>query len=503
MKIIQLFLITTSLIGGTALILYAAVPANFSPLGTLQTLANRTAGDGVFDFQLETYQNSQRFSLMPGLILLLLGMLILVARRKKAARPLTVLTYSGLAFFGICGLLVVNLALGRSKSFVYKQMFGVAPTPTPAPSTSIPDLVPTLVLEGSREWKHYAKEFDKPVALVSPDDGSGRLFVVEKSGLIRIIENGKVLEEPFLNLIDRSIQKIISYEQGLLGLAFHPDYEENGFFYISYIDLQNNTVISRFQVSDEPNQADPNSELQILGLFQPSGEHNGGTIKFGPDGYFYIGFGDGGRRKETLGHAQSLDTLFGKLVRINVDGGTPYAIPTDNPFANTYGRGEIYHYGLRNPWQYSWDPLTGDLYIADVGQNFLEEIDFVPADQTGGLNFGWGIKEGFSGFNWALGTAMPAKELTEPVWAYKHAGVYCSITGGQVYRADLFPELKGWYLFGDFCSGVIWGIRQGIDGTWEHKTFFDTRAQITSFYVDQAGNLFITDLKGFIWKLHP
>jgi glucose/arabinose dehydrogenase len=231
----------------------------------------------------------------------------------------------------------------------------------------------------------------KPIGLANAGDGSNRLFVIEQAGVIRILQNGLLTPEPFLDI--RAQVGSQANEQGLLGLAFHPKYAKNGYFYVNYTDLQGDTVIARFSVSaSDPQRADPTSEKRLLAVDQPYPNHNGGQVIFGPDGYLYLGLGDGGSGGDPAGNGQSRATLLGKILRIDVDKGDPYAIPPDNPFAQGGGRAEIWAYGLRNPWRFSFDRLTGDLYIADVGQNQWEEIDWLPAGQSG-ANLGWDVFE--------------------------------------------------------------------------------------------------------------
>ena len=268
------------------------------------------------------------------------------------------------------------------------------PTETPVPVTvsKLPD--PT-----GYTWETIVSGLNQPEGLVNAGDGSGRLFILEQTGLIRILKDGSLLPTPFLDLT----KKIICCgEKGLLGLAFHPKYAENGYFYVDYTEKVNNqlyAVIARYNVSaNDPNQADPGSAMTLLHIQKPGTppyqNHNGGQLQFGPDGYLYIGMGDGGSEGDPDGNGQSLQTLWGKILRIDVDHTQPYAIPADNPFANGGGQWEIWAYGLRNPWRFSFDRLTGDLYIADVGQDLWEEIDFLPAGSPGGTNFGWSFYEG-------------------------------------------------------------------------------------------------------------
>jgi glucose/arabinose dehydrogenase len=321
-------------------------------------------------------------------------------------------------------------------------------------------------------------------------DGSGRLFVIEKVGRIRIIENNQLLETPFLDITDRVGSN--GNEQGLLGLAFHPRYQENGRFFVNYTDTSGgDTVIARFQVSSEPNVADPNSELQLLGIDQPFANHNGGVLAFGPDDYLYAGLGDGGSQGDPNGNAQNTGVLLGKILRIDVDSAEPYAVPADNPFGN-----EVWAYGFRNPWRFSFDRATGDLYIGDVGQNQWEEIDFLPAGAPGGANFGWDHREGAHDYE-----GGGPEGMIDPVAEYSHPEGGCSVTGGYVYRGSM-PEWNGIYLYGDYCTGLIWGLIQ-VDGGWQTQQLFDVDVTITSFGQDEQGEIYLISDNGGIFRLAP
>ena len=316
--------------------------------------------------------------------------------------------------------------------------------PPAAPAASLPD-------PAGYEWKQVAFGLQLPIGLVNAGDGSNRLFVVEKAGTIRIIQDGQVVEQPFLDIRDRvgSAQS----ERGLLGLAFSPKFSADGWFFVNYTDKNGNTVISRFTFSKDTGSGDPNSEHVLLTQEQPYPNHNGGQLAFGPDGFLYIGLGDGGSAGDPQNNAQNTGTFLGKILRIDPLGGDPYAIPTGNPFTDGGGKPEVWAFGLRNPWRFSFDMQTGDLYIADVGQNQWEEIDFLPAGSTGQLDFGWRIKEGTHSYEGAS-TNFP---LIDPVFEYDH-GQGCSVTGGYVYRGASLPEWQGVYLFGDYCSGNVWGL---------------------------------------------
>lgn len=361
------------------------------------------------------------------------------------------------------------------------------PTDLPLPAASTPSQPAVTAFPHSDDftWKLIATNLDRPVDLQT--DGSGRLFVIEKPGRIRIIENGKLSAEPFLDIEDRVNDS--SNEMGLLGLAFHPNYAQNGYFFVNYTGSGGDTFISRFQVSGDSNKANPSSEVNLLRINQPFPNHNGGTLQFGPDGYLYAGLGDGGLADDPFGNAQSLKTLLGKILRLDVDSAEPYAIPPDNPFGD-----EIWAYGLRNPWRMAFDPLTGDLYIADVGQDTWEEINYLPAGSPGGVNFGWDYREGAHAFE---GDA-PAG-LTEPVVEYSHAEGGCSVTGGYVYRGAM-PEWNGIYLYGDYCTGFIWGLAR-LDGAWQAQVLFDTDFNITSFGQDKNGEVYLLADGGGVYQL--
>jgi glucose/arabinose dehydrogenase len=318
-------------------------------------------------------------------------------------------------------------------------------------------------------------------------DGSGRLFVIEKVGRIRIIENDQLIETPFLDISGQVGSN--GNEQGLLGLAFHPQYAQNGRFFVNYTDNNGDTVLARFQVSGDPNIADPNSEVKILGVDQPFANHNGGVLAFGPDGYLYAGLGDGGSQGDPFGNAQNTTALLGKILRLDVDSAEPYAVPADNPFGN-----EVWAYGLRNPWRFSFDKLTHDLYIGDVGQNTWEEIDFLPAGSPGGTNFGWNFREGAHDYKGGGPAGM-----VEPVAEYSHTEGGCSVTSGYVYRGSM-PEWNGIYLYADYCTGLIWGLIRSENG-WQKQQLFDLDVTITSFGQDAAGELYLLSDNGGVFRL--
>ncbi len=337
----------------------------------------------------------------------------------------------------------------------------------------------------------------RPVALAVAPNRPDWLFLVEQGGRIRIVEGEELRPTPFLDLSERVS---CCGERGLLGLAFHPRYGENGFFFVNYTDTAGDTVVARYRVLADPARADPASATVLLTIPQPFGNHNGGQLAFGPDGYLYIGTGDGGSGGDPLNNGQRLDTLLGKLLRIDVNA-PPYGIPPDNPFRRVPGaRPEIWAYGLRNPWRFSFDRATGDLYIADVGQNRWEEVNLQPAGSPGGQNYGWRIMEGRHCFTPPEGCAQEG--LTLPILEYDHTQG-CSITGGYVYRGRAVSGLEGVYLYGDFCSGRIWGA-WNEDGRWHNALLLETGLAISAFGEDATGEVYVLDYaSGSVYRIVP
>jgi len=350
-------------------------------------------------------------------------------------------------------------------------------------------------------WNLIADGFDRPIALTNAGDGSGRFFVVEQVGIIRMLNQDVIRPDPFMDISNRVGSS--GNEQGLLGLAFHPAFKENGLFYLNYTDKDGDTVVARYH-SDVTLPAaqqvgDPTSELILLRVRQPYPNHNGGYLTFGPDHMLWIGLGDGGSGGDPQGNGQSLQTLLGKLLRIDVDHGNTYAIPSDNPYAAGGGLPEIWAYGLRNPWRFTFDSQTGDLYIGDVGQDQWEEIDFLPDGFTGmPANFGWNIWEGTHLYQG--GNADAVSNMIEPVFEYKHIPG-CSVTGGEVYRGRSLPAFTGIYLFGDYCSGTIRGLLQTGSSGWQEQTLFTTTFHISSFGMDEGGEVYVLDLFSGLYRL--
>ena len=337
----------------------------------------------------------------------------------------------------------------------------------------------------------------RPVYAGHAGDGSGRLFVIEKQGRIRIVADGQLAPQPFLDIA--AIIDSGPNERGLLGLAFHPNYASNGRFFVNYTDLGGDTVVAEYRVADDPDRADPASAQVLLTQEQPYRNHNGGMLAFGPDGMLYVALGDGGWAGDPQGRGQRLDTLLGKLLRLDVSAPGVYRVPPDNPFVGeSIARDEIWAYGLRNPWRFSFDRANGDLYIADVGQNSFEEIDFAPASSPGGENYGWRVMEGLSCFE--PGRDCNSPRFTPPIAVYGRDGG-CSVTGGYVYRGAAYPALVGAYVFGDYCSGKLWTLRRDAGGAWRMTLQGEVAVQITSFGEDEAGEIYITDDGGRLLQL--
>lgn len=331
--------------------------------------------------------------------------------------------------------------------------------------------------------------FKEPVYLTTYAGSAQTVFIVEKRGRIISIRNGK--KATFLDVTDRVRSK--ESERGLLSAAFHPGFNKNGRYFIYYTSSEGDVVISEFTALDAKTK-----EKVLLRIPQPYSNHNGGQLAFGPDGYLYIGTGDGGAMGDPLNNGQNKQSLLGKILRIDIDKGPLYAVPDDNPFINKPGRDEIWAYGLRNPWRFSFDPLTGDLYIADVGQNKWEEINFQSSNDKGGRNYGWRYMEGFHTYNVDKNTDLT--KLTMPVAEYGHEDG-CSVTGGYVYRGKKHKSIKGTYFFGDFCSGTIWGLRKK-NGQWQYAKFLNTGTFISSFGIGQEKEIYLLDfLSGKIYQI--
>ncbi len=356
--------------------------------------------------------------------------------------------------------------------------------PAPTPIDTGPD---KLSLEP------FAAGLSSPISLTNAGDGSNRLYANEQAGTIRIVEaSGNLRPQPFLDITDRVGS---GGERGLLGLAFHPDFEANHRFFVDYTNRDGNTVVSELRSSADGLSADPSSEHVLLRVDQPFANHNGGELAFGPDGYLYVGLGDGGSAGDPHGNGQNTNALLGKILRIDVDGtptnGRAYAIPAGNPFANGGGAPEVWAYGLRNPWRFGFDRETGDLYIADVGQGSWEEIDRQPSDSTGGENYGWNVMEGRHCYG---NDSCDQTPFVKPIAEYGH-DQGCSVTGGYVYRGSQQPDLTGVYVFADYCSGTVFSL-QVDEGTVSPKVVAQTDLGITSFGQADDGEIYAVDQRG-------
>lgn len=359
------------------------------------------------------------------------------------------------------------------------------PTPIPEPQTlSLVQAFPRL-------------SFSSPVLLTSSKDGSNRIFVVERQGVVRVFANDSTANSTniFLDIRNRVTS---GGEMGLLGLAFHPNFASNGFLFVNYTSSlggSRRTRISRFTAAG--NMADPNSEVILLEFGQPFSNHNGGMLDFGPDGFLYIAVGDGGSGGDPQNNGQNRATLLGSILRIDVDrqdAGLAYGIPASNPFVGQGNgvREEIFAYGLRNPWRFSIDSQTGQVWVGDVGQGSFEEVDLI----EGGNNYGWNIMEGFHCFG---SSGCNDTDLTLPIVEYSHADGNCSITGGAIYRGPRRPELTGAYIYGDFCSGRIWLLRYNGQ-VQADSLLLDTALSISSFGTDEQEELYVVDLGGSIYR---
>lgn len=373
----------------------------------------------------------------------------------------------------------------------------VAALPTACGDTTTdpdPDPDPPPPIDGVLGFETVATGLDDPIYVTAPP-GDPRLFVVEQDGRIRIVKDGALLAAPFLDIEDRVAS---GGERGLFSVAFHPQYADNGFFYVDYTDVDGDTRVERYRVGGDPDVADPASALEILSVDQPFANHNGGQIVFGPDGMLYVALGDGGGGGDPERNGQDLSTLLGSLLRIDVDVGVPYAVPPDNPFVGQAGaREEIWAYGLRNPWRFDFDGADGRLYIADVGQNALEEVNAVPGDE-GGVNYGWSVMEGRACFRPSNGCDQDG--LTLPVVQYGH-DQGCSVTGGVAYRGSALPRIQGHYFYSDFCSGWIRSFVL-VDGeaTEEREWETESLGRVVSFGEDAQGEMYLVLDRGDVLR---
>jgi glucose/arabinose dehydrogenase len=371
------------------------------------------------------------------------------------------------------------------------------PASTPSPDPTVPGTeapsATSPTTPSSIDLELVAEGLESPLFAGHAGDGSGRLFVLEQAGRIRVVRDGLLVRAPFLDIAERISA---GGERGLLGLAFAPTFATDGRFFVDYTDRDGNTVVSEFRAPDPAaDRADPGSERVLLRIAQPFANHNGGALATGPDGLLWIATGDGGSGGDPLDNGQNLRTLLGKLLRVDPRpaAGAPYGIPADNPFVDRAGaRAEIWAYGLRNPWRFSFDRANGDLWIGDVGQGAIEEVDRWPAGSPGGPNFGWNTMEASACFDPAEGCDRAG--LVLPVAEYGHDRG-CSVTGGYVYRGVGVPGLAGTYLYADYCAGTIWGL-EAVAGTPAPRVLLDSGLSVASFGEDEAGELYVVDLAG-------
>lgn len=358
-------------------------------------------------------------------------------------------------------------------------------TPAPAPAVQL---------------ARVASGLTRPTYVTNAADGSGRLFVLEKKGTIRVIKDGQLAASPFLDIT--ALVESGGNEQGLLGLAFHPHFSENGRFFVTYTAKDGANTLAAYVANGARTAGEPASARVLFAIPDKRSNHNGGMVAFGPDGYLYFGTGDGGGSGDPDRNGQNLNALLGKILRVDVDQGPAYGVPGDNPFVGRQGvRPEVWAYGLRNPWRFSFDRQTGDLWIADVGQNKWEEVDFQPAQDKGGANYGWNVVEGTHCFQPATG--CPADGVTMPVYEYSHDSGGCSVTGGYVYRGKAIPALAGQYLFTDYCEGSLQALRSE-NGRWVAAALGKTSGSVSSFGEDEAGELYLVgDRDGSLYRLVP
>lgn len=364
------------------------------------------------------------------------------------------------------------------------------------------DVPPAPPADEGIALRPFLTGFSQPVFATHAGDGSGRLFIVEQGGTIKVWGGTTASTATTYLQVDESNRVASGGERGLLGLAFHPDFEENGRLFVYYTATANggDITLAEYHADPEAQQADASSQRVLLTIEHSDfSNHNGGMLAFGPDGYLYMGTGDGGSGGDPDNNAQNLDSLLGKVLRLDVDSAVapiPYLIPEDNPFPTRTRGAEIWAYGLRNPWRFSFDRATGDLWIADVGQQRYEEVNREAADSPGGVNYGWSRYEGKHLYD----SDRSAPDAVQPVAEYDHDGGHCAVTGGYVYRGDALPSLQGAYLLADYCTGYVWSLRL-VDGDWDLRRILDTGHNISSFGEDEDGELYVVDHGGDVLKV--
>ena len=427
---------------------------------------------------------------------------IRVQRRSTAALPAVALLLSVLAA-ACTGPVPSPSAAAPSSGSASPQ---ASRSDAPQPSASVPGSTNPPLPSGpdALALERVADGLEAPVGIANAGDGSGQVFVLEQAGRVRVIEaNGELRAEPFVDLRGRIVS---GGERGLLGIAFHPDYARNGRLFVHYSRAGDGaTVVSELRATGDGRTANPGSERILLTQAQPFANHNGGQLAFGPDGYLYLGLGDGGASGDPFDNAQNTEVLLGKILRLDVDGAPDgdrgYAIPPDNPFAPQgvrpgAGRPEIWAYGLRNPWQFSFDAASGDLYIADVGQDEWEEVNRQPSDSRGGENYGWDVMEGRHCF---VRQDCDQAGYVKPIAEYSHARG-CSVTGGHVYRGTRQPELQGVYVFGDYCRGLVFTL-QVDEGTITPKVVLESGLGISAFGTDEGGEIYVAGIEGTVHRV--
>jgi glucose/arabinose dehydrogenase len=386
---------------------------------------------------------------------------------------------------------------GRSESDSSEASAAPAPPSASTQATSLEAAPPSAqapMTATTMRLEQVGDRFQSPVYVTSPP-GDPRLFVVEQGGRIRILKNGRVVGQPFLDISSRVRS---GGEQGLLSMAFHPDYATNGWFYVNFTDRNGDTHIERFKVSSNPDVADLGSMLLVLKIDQPYSNHNGGLVMFGPDGMLYIGMGDGGSGGDPKGNGQNPRALLGKMLRINISRAEPYTIPAGNPFANGQGGApEVWATGMRNPWRFSFDRAAGLLYIGDVGQNREEEIDVAPASRAG-INYGWNIMEGGSCYR---SPGCRRDGLQQPALSYQQHDGGCSVIGGYVYRGRRIPQIVGHYFYSDYCGGWLRSFRYENGAATDRRSWtIPNIGNVVSFGEDSSGELYIIAENGRIFR---